>query len=432
MSEFERLYYDDNSTFKQKHWDALCAYQDQQYKKGGIEYYRILNKGIQFTNYVGVIQAGNLTIEILPKTDSHHTTASNLNIKDLEEADNVMAQKKQRWHDVLMQMLKECKILKVNYVNYANLHLKSNSILDIYVEIFVEGVEKLLREGLVKKYRNTEDNAFAMKGQLLFSKNIANNLIHKERFYIRYEEYNRNHIFNQILYKALCLVPYITYNSFLTDKVGRLLLDFPEMPDCEVTDTVFDKLIYDRKTERYKDVMHISKMLLLNYSPDIKSGNEHVIAILFDMNKLWEEFIYRRLKKTEDVFKIRVHRQQSSNFWKSDSLYWSKTIRPDIVLTKDAETMIVDTKWKIIDMMVPADDDLKQMFTYNLFWNCKKSILLYPGNDDRSSYGDYHDYKETKQYHSKCAIEIVNIFDLNQRLDKNLADKILHRIFALR
>ncbi len=67
VSEFEKLYYDDTKPFKQKHWEALCRYLENvnRTEEKRIEYFRILNRGIQFTNFVGVIQAGNLTIEVL-------------------------------------------------------------------------------------------------------------------------------------------------------------------------------------------------------------------------------------------------------------------------------------------------------------------------------------------------------------------------------
>lgn len=429
VSEFEKLYYDDSKPFKQKHWEALCRYQELQYKKGdsGIEYYRILNKGAQFTNYVGVIQAGSLTIEILPKTDRQRTTAANLSIDKLEEGE---AKQKQCWHNVLLQMLKECRLLQVNHIDYANLNLKSNSILEIYLELFLAETEKLLHEGLVKKYKKEEGNMLAMKGQLVFTKNISQNLIHKERFYVRYTEYNRSNIFNQLLYKTLCLIPSLTTNPFLVDKVNRLLLDFPEMSDCKVTTLTFDKLIYNRKTERYKEALLISKMLLLNYRPDITGGSENVIAILFDMNELWEEFVYRRLKKEESSFAIQVQRQQSANFWKTELMYRSKTIRPDIVITRNNETIIIDTKWKMIDTLIPADDDLKQMFTYNLFWNCDKSILLYPSDQSKSNKGDFHDFRKQQSFHTKCLIETVCVLDKDLKLDKEIGRNILNRIFA--
>lgn len=428
VAEFEKLYYDDSRPFKRKHWDALCHYQEQQHKKGegGIEYYHILNKGVQFTNYVGVIQAGNLTIEVLPKTDRNKTTASNISLTELDIKED---KERQSWHNVLLQMLKECRRLQVNHIDYANLNLKSNSILEIYLELFLSHTEKLLHEGLVKKYRKVEGNMLAMKGQLLFASNISKNLIHKERFYMRYMEYNRINIFNQLLYKTLCLIPSFSSNPFLSDKTNRLLLDFPEMPDCKVTTSTFCNLVFERKTERYKDAIQISKMLLLNYRPDITGGSEDVVAILFDMNKLWEEFVYRRLKKEEAEYSIKVDRQQSENFWNSNVLYRPKTIRPDIIIQKDNQTFIIDTKWKIVADLIPADADLKQMFTYNLFWDCQKSILLYPAQKDQSNEGDYYSFQNKGSYNTKCAVETVCILDSEQKLYNDFGKCILNKLF---
>lgn len=425
VAEFEKLYYDDAKPFREKHWLALCRYQEQQNKseEKRIEYFRILNKGVQFTNYVGVIQAGNLTIEVLPKTDRHRTSAINDTVDKLEKSD---ADQRQSWHNVLLQMLKECRLLQVNHVDYASLNLKSNSILEVYIELFLAQTEKLLHEGLVKKYRKTEGNKLAMKGQLLFAKNIAYNLVHKERFYVRHTEYNRTNIFNQLLYKTLCLIPSITTNPFLSDKVNRLLLDFPEMPDCKATTATFDKLVYDRKTIRYKETLLISKMLLLNYRPDITGGSENVIAILFDMNELWEEFVYRRLARSAEEG-VTVARQNRKNFWYNTTDDFHKTVKPDIVITKNSKTFILDTKWKIINDNRPGDDDLRQMFVYNLLWDAEQSILLYPGTHEKCD-GSYLHFKlsesrrleEKEKHFNHCSLAFINVLE-NGKLAGNMA-----------
>lgn len=424
VSEFEKLYYDDDKPFQQKHWEALCRYLENENKKedNRVEYFRILNKGIQFTNFVGVIQAGNLTIEILPKIDKGATTAANEYIKDLEDKEGT---KKQQWHDVLLQMLKECRFLNVAHVDNANLNLRSNSILDIYLELFLTEAEKLIREGLLNKYKKREGNQTALKGQLLFQKQIAYNSTHQERFYVRYSEYNRNNIYNQILYKTLYLIPNLSNSYYLLDKVGRLKLDFPELSTCFVNAETFNRLRFDRKTERYKKAMLISKMLLLNYRPDITGGTENVIAILFDMNKLWEEFVYRRLKKEENAFSISVHRQLSEDFWKSENLYRAKTIRPDIVIKKGNETIVIDTKWKILDDLIPSDADLKQMFVYNLYWHCDRSILLYPSYNPGRSDGTYGDFEKVHLHHSSCSVITISILNEEQKLHKNFGKDLL-------
>lgn len=439
VAEFEKLYYDDDKLFKQKHWEALCLYQEQQYRseEKRMEYFRILNKGIQFTNFVGVIQAGNLTIEVLPKTDKGNTTAANLSVQDLERTDKEDSDSKQCWHNVLLQMLKECRLLQVKYVDYANLNLKSNSILEIYLELFLAETEKLLHEGLAKKYRKEEGNKLAMKGQLLFAKNIAQNIVHKERFYVRHTEYNRINVFNQLLYKTLCLIPSISNNQNLSGKVNRLLLDFPEMSDCKVTSATFDKLVFDRKTERYKDVLLISKMLLLNYRPDITGGSEHVIAILFDMNELWEEFVYRRLVRS-NKYQYTISRQNLKEFWYNESTNRFKTIRPDILVKSDKKSVILDTKWKIVEDGKPSDTDLKQLFVYNLMWDAEQSFLIYPGRG-RKVMGSYKHFDlslhrkkhEHELFYNHCSMLFVDVLDSEGKLNTSVGDELLKIINSL-
>lgn len=75
---------------------------------------------------------------------------------------------------------------------------------------------------------------------------------------------------NSHTYKTLCLIPKISNRSYLLDKVGKLLLEFPEVSNCTINAETFNHLQFDRKTERYKEALLISKMLILNYRPDYR------------------------------------------------------------------------------------------------------------------------------------------------------------------
>ncbi|RYE37663.1 MAG: restriction endonuclease, partial [Sphingobacteriales bacterium] len=360
-------------------------------------------------------------------------TAANETVEELESNDAEEAESKSQWQKVLLQMLKECRFLRVNHVDYANLTLRSNSILDIYLELFLAETENLLHEGLLKKYRKKEGNQTALKGQLQFAKQLVYNSTHQERFYVRYTEYNRNNIYNQILLKTLNLIPRISNSSYLLDKVGRLQLDFPEVSTCMVNEETFSRMPFDRKTERYKEAMLIARMLLLNYRPDITGGSENVIAILFDMNKLWEEWVYRRLKKEQTAFNITVQRQQSADFWESPLSSTQKKIRPDIVIqTKNPQqTIVLDTKWKIIDDLIPSDEDLKQMYIYNMFWDCYKSILLYPAADKQSNHGSYIDFRDKTKLFTGCTVQTINILNVNNSLHSDFGEDLFRSILKL-
>lgn len=426
VSEFEKLYYDDDKPFKKEHWEALCRYLEKQkmQEEKGPDYFRILNKGIQFTHYVGVIQAGNLTIEVLPKIDNRTATADNGDI------DVVKDESKQLWHQALLQMLQECSLLKINQADFANLKLRHQSLLTFYLQLFLIKTEDLVHEGLLMNYAHREGNQTTLKGQLQFQKQVAGNNVHGERFYVRYTAYQHNHLYNQILFKALQMIPHISNDHQVLDRAAGLLARFPQTDAVTINADTFNRLSFDRKTERYRDVLEIAKMLLLHYRPDVTGGREHVLAILFDMNMLWEEWVYRRLKKEEARFDVIIQRQQTTDFWKGRHLLRYKTIRPDIVITKGSHVIIIDTKWKQVTDMTPDDDDLKQMFIYNLYWQCSKSVLLYPANETNIKEGSYKDFMKEDEVHSHCVVLTATIFRDNL-LDKDFAKKILEKIFEM-
>jgi 5-methylcytosine-specific restriction enzyme subunit McrC len=421
--EHQKLYFSDFGPFQESHWKALARYAEFTKE----QYFTVLGRGIKFSNYVGVIQAGNLTIEVLPKTDSAFSTADNIETSDKDS-------EKKLWHKVLVQMLKECRLLKADQSNRAFLKLTSQSLLDIYIELFLSEAEKIVHEGLVKKYREVEGNQLSLKGQLLFSKNLSQNIIHQERFYIKHNVYNRENIFNQLLYKTVLTIPRITTDSGIHDKVNRIRFALPEFQDLKVSPHTFDKLLFDRKTERYKDALMISKLILLHFHPDISGGNENVVAILFDMNQLWEEFVYRRLKSEEKNFNIHVIPQSSKPFWMPANSFLSKTLRPDMVLSytlKDQEEKIIlDTKWKVLKNLTPSDDDLRQMFVYNLLWKCKESVLIYPANANSSSHGDYQ-YKRSYLERNLCSLKMIGVLnDEHSGLHGNFGAILLETILG--
>ena len=398
----------DNQNFQKHHWEALGWYNDLHQR----DYFTLLPKGVKFRHYVGVIQVGNLTIEILPKIGQ--TPGEN---------------DKALWQKVLIDMLRECHWMQVYAHEKAALRFKPNSILEAYFEIYLNECEKLIRQGLVKKYRTINNNSTTLKGKLLFSQQVQQNSVHKERFYTRHQIFDRENIFNQILLKALRIIPELSQTPYLKDKVSNLLISFPELYDIKVTISTFENLVFDRKTIRYKDAIEIAAMLLLNYQPDIISGKNHVLAILFDMNDLWEEYIFRQLSRFKpENFQIRS--QSTKIFWKSDSSNFYKKIRPDItILDKETgESIIIDTKWKIPENNIPSDNDLKQMYVYNEYWCGKQAFLVYPHyfyTDEPVFYGGEFAQREKNAPTHKCGILKIHVLDKqNNQLDNTIGVRI--------
>ncbi|OEY72815.1 McrC family protein [Salegentibacter salarius] len=368
-------------------------------------YFEAIHKGVKFKNYVGVIQVGHTTIEILPKADKRSSE-----------------NEKAEWHSILLKMLKKCKRIKVDSVSEAALRKRYNSLLDLYFEEFLREVNSLLNQGLVKKYRKNSGNVLALKGQINFSRNIQHNLVHQERFYTNHQVYDHQHLIHQIILKALRILKVISYNSFLQDSIERIIAKFPEVKEVEIGKHHFDRIVLNRKTTKYREALKIAKMIILNYSPDIKGGAENMLALLFDMNKLWEEYIYRMLSRLQNEH-LKVSFQNKDNFWEK------KVIKPDIVISqtfsdpeKKPQTLVIDTKWKIIDPDRPGDDDLKQMYVYNMYWNSQKSILLYPSsNPPKTTFGKFHKGREEDNL---CKLGFVKV-NVGKELDLDIGKNVL-------
>lgn len=296
----------DEQKLKPTHLKALEKYHGDK----GTPYFTLIRDGVKFNKFVGVLKVGNLAIEVLPKADQ---------VND-----------EKIWRDILIDMLKKVGTFNIKAPSKTHLKTQPNHLLDLYFELYVSEVEIIFHKGLVKNYLHTEKNLGVLKGSINFSKHVTVNAIHQERFYTRHSIYDRNIVFNQIIYKALLLLKKLNSNPMLSSRINVLLFDSMEVSDIKITEDLFNRLKFSRKTEHYRNAIEIARLLLLNYHPDLNSGNDHVLALMFDMNLLWERFVYVSLRKFMHPEFSSIHPQLSKPFWRLDGFQPVK-LKPDIV-----------------------------------------------------------------------------------------------------
>jgi 5-methylcytosine-specific restriction enzyme subunit McrC len=278
----------------------------------------------------------------------------------------------------------------------------------------------LIHQGLIKQYYKETSNVKALKGKLEFAGHLSKNLVHKERFYTTHQVYDKDHLLHQVLGQALSIIASLSKGMYLYSKCKTTQLNFPEVTGIQANEATFSKIPKNRKTAPYETALAIARLIILNYAPNIKSGSEQMLALLFDMNVLWEEYILIRLQQVANEKEFKVYGQNSKGFWKNIS------IRPDIVIEKGEgdtkQTYIIDTKWKNIDYSEPSTHDLRQMYVYNEYWDSKKAMLLYPSNKLNTEQQEFTPFTNDKH---ACSLGKISIFDSENRLNEKIGNTIL-------
>ena len=394
----------DHASFKTRHLNALLKLNEYN----NFDYFDSIPNGVKFKQYVGIIQVDNLSIEILPKSD-----------KDNSSAD---------WKGLLLQMLKACGHLKASIVGAANVKRQHLNLLEVYFELYLTEIETLIQRGLVKKYRKNSGNVKALKGKLEFAGNIRYNLVHKERFYTKHQVYDHDHLLHQTLAHALEILEQFSKGSYLFDRCKRVLLNFPETTPLMVRKKQIEGIVLNRKTAPYNQALELARLIILNYSPDISKGREKMISLLFDMNRLWEEFILIQIRKGLYGTRYSVKGQDSQTFIGSNYL------KPDVVIQHNEDpkkVYIIDTKWKRPTNQSSSASDLRQMYAYNRFWNAKKAMLLYPGDSRGNSFRQFEtedffrENDETIAITHLCKSGFVSILNENNKLNDSIGKDIL-------
>lgn len=344
-------------TFETQHLEALTNRLGKKDDES-FPFYSLIKEGVRFKQYVGVIQAKDLTIEILPKTD-----------KGDEDA--------QYWKKILLSMLCQVYNLNIRSIDQTPQRLRKSSILELFILRFLDETDRLVHTGLIKAYRKEDENLSTLKGKLLLSKHFAKNAVHQERFFVRHTVYDQGHIMNRILRQTLSCISGSSVSTFLQQRAANCLAFFPELEPVTVTEDLFSRLVYDRKSEDYREAMTLAQLILFNNMPDLSSGKYDTMAMLFDMNRLWEKFVYVTLRKYLRDYTVKD--QVRRDFWESPL----RVIKPDIVIRKNNDLYILDTKWKIPHNGSPSDADLHQMYVYYKYFEAKGVALVYPKADPK-------------------------------------------------
>lgn len=326
---------------------------------------RGVGKIITARNYVGVIMMTDDTvIEILPKI----------------AGDNISVVETKR---IFLEMLKTLKDVTFKDLNMSHLRTDRLNLLEIFITMFLDEVSVLTKQGLKAAYTPIEDNERFYRGKLLASQNIKRNLVNKERFFVRYDDFRIDRPENRLIKSTLGLLFKATGDARNRQNAARLLTFFEGVEYSTSYDADFSKSSIDRSMNHYDKALSWCRVFLRGNSFTTFAGSEVALALLFPMEKVFESFV---------AAKFRRHIGPGVTFTTQDTRYSlfdcptrTFALRPDLVFESNGRTVIMDTKWKLLSDNARnngiSQSDMYQMYAYSKKYSADRVVLLYPLSD---------------------------------------------------
>lgn len=356
---------------------------------------------VTFKNYVGLIQMKTgFQIQVLPKIDFDN------------EADtgNEFTKK------IFLKMLRSMKDFPSKVFNDASLKVDRMNLYEIFINMYVQEVRQLVKHGLRSAYVEMEYNLKYYKGKLLVGKHIKANLAHKERFYVGFEEFHQNRPENRLVKATLEKLQKLTTSAENSKEIRQLLVSFEMVEASTAYEKDFAKVVINRNTKDYENLMKWSRVFLMNESFTTFSGSTTSRALLFPMESVYESYVAKEMKKVFGPDGWDVSSQDEGHYLFMEPKRQFK-MRPDIVLKKGDRTIILDTKWKSL-INDPGKNygisqaDMYQMYAYSKKYETPEIWLLYPVNSEMRGHppisfdsGD----KGVKTYVTLHFVDVVNI-----------------------
>lgn len=332
------------------------------------------HRKLRFGPFCGVLRAGNVVVELLPKVDRTDESA--------KEAQGL-----------LVKMLRIGGVLNVAAAGRAAVRQQGEHLLDVFILDFCSRVNETLRSGAIVNYREHAENLRALRGRLRLTDHLRENAFDHSRLFCAFDERTIDNSHNRLLKSVLARLLPLTISAHARGSVVALLHRFDAVSSVRARPDDIEKLPFDRMTSRWKPVFMQAKRLLERLFPDVRAGEFDDICLLFNMEKLFEAFVGAKLRKAwrtplADQYRVYLQGPRLS-LASSDSNRNAFTLRPDIVIRSGSQTIrVFDVKWKKLNARLPnlgvSTSDVYQLASYASRYQCKHVALIYPASEDCS------------------------------------------------
>ena len=297
-------------------------------------------RALQARNYVGTVETpGGIRIEILPKL-----TGSGNALCDVRS--------------IVLKMLRRVLSLNTYSWDKGALELMDQPLHEHLIEIFLSGVERLVKKGIRSNYVSKEADHPFLRGRLRIEKQLHRRPGSKPEFAIEYHDYIPDRPENRLIHSAIIVVSKWTRSTNNQRRARTLRFVFSEIPESTDHGRDLQQWSADRGLIDYRGLKPWCELILTRQSPLFMAGKSSGLSFLFPMEQLFERYVAAVLrKKMEPGFKL-VTQPSRHSLVTHQGAKWFR-LKPDLIVERPDGSCCsaLDTKWKRLDERLDTAKD---------------------------------------------------------------------------
>jgi 5-methylcytosine-specific restriction enzyme subunit McrC len=252
-----------------------------------------------------------------------------------------------------------------------------------------------MKRGVERTYVQKEEALRVIKGRWQLERQLTQHPHVKHIFDVAYDEFSPDTPLNRVfrfVVERLLLRTRDRQNQRLLRDLHQWLSKVEGI--SRVSQAHLEAIHFTRLNERFRPAFNLARLFIENRAFQLSAGLQRTFAFVFDMNRLFEEFVYRfiechRRRVLPSGWRgLRITYKMSGH-----TIYLAEKLPdrqqmfrliPDILFSRRSgqPILVADAKYKQLDkgsrQRGVSERDVYQMLAYTTRLDCSNTVLVYP------------------------------------------------------
>ncbi|MBV9926311.1 MAG: hypothetical protein JOZ96_14930 [Acidobacteria bacterium] len=344
--------------------------------------WRAGRRELRASQHVGVVRLGRRAVQVLPK--AHRAGADS---SDAERADEATRN--------LLHMLAHAGRLPIREHATAPLLRRGGDWFEVLTRLFATHLREEWQRGAHRRYEPVEDELPVLKGRWRVAESLRRPA-RRHLFPVAFDEFTADNALNRVFRFVVERLWRLTRDGANRQLLGELRQWMEEvtLPSALTAEAAAPSTL-TRLNARFAPLLNLARLFLAGGSLQLTARDFETFAFVFDMNRLFEEFVVGFIRRRPEVLpdglqtcELLPQARGALRHLASDERGRGVfELHPDLAFRRGAEfPLLLDTKYKRLD---PSDSklgissaDFYQMHAYARRYRCPRVVLLYPQTAD--------------------------------------------------